>query len=105
MIFDCLANRMLSKRNCRGFEARRRGTGKNACSPNRGYDFENPMQAQLIDHVRIDSALHRLDARWKLAAVMPAMATIVALHTLPAAGIAFAASLALLIASQLPISW
>src|SRR5260221_3615532 len=63
------------------------------------------MQAQLIDHVRIDSPLHRVDARWKLAAVVPAIAAVVALHTLPAAGLAFAAACVLLVAGRLPLSW
>jgi cobalt/nickel transport system permease protein len=52
-----------------------------------------------------DSPLRRLDPRWKLAGLVLAAGTVVALQTLPAAGSALAGSLGLACLGRLPGSW
>jgi cobalt/nickel transport system permease protein len=63
------------------------------------------MQARLIDYVHRDSPLHRLDARWKLAAVMLMTAAVVALQTLPAAAAALLGTMLMLSFARLPWRW
>jgi cobalt/nickel transport system permease protein len=52
-----------------------------------------------------DSPLRRLDPRWKLAGLVLAAGAVVALQTLPAAGIALAGSLGLACLGRLPRRW
>ncbi len=52
-----------------------------------------------------DSLLRRLDPRWKLAALGLSLIAVALLRTLPAAGVAFAASVGLAVAGRLPLRW
>jgi cobalt/nickel transport system permease protein len=52
-----------------------------------------------------DSPIRRLDARWKLAALLLAVASAAALQTLPASALALLGSLALAATSRLPARW
>src|SRR5205823_8603131 len=52
-----------------------------------------------------DSLLRRLDPRWKLAALGLSLVAVALLRTLPAAGVAFAASVGLAVAGRLPLLW
>src|SRR5438876_288767 len=52
-----------------------------------------------------DSPLQRLDPRWKLAALGLSLIAVALLRTLPAAGVAFAASVGLAVAGRLPLRW
>jgi cobalt/nickel transport system permease protein len=52
-----------------------------------------------------DSPWNRIDPRWKLAGVILAVAAIIFLRTLPAAGLALAGALLLATAGQLPFAW
>jgi cobalt/nickel transport system permease protein len=63
------------------------------------------MQTKLAEYVHRDSPLHRLDARWKLAAAAMCVVTVLILRTLPAAGLALLVSVLLLWLSRLPWSW
>jgi cobalt/nickel transport system permease protein len=51
------------------------------------------------------SPLARLDPRWRLAALAPAALAAAVLHTLPAAALALAGSLALACLARLPVWW
>jgi cobalt/nickel transport system permease protein len=63
------------------------------------------VQATLTYYTQHDSPLHRMDGRWKLAAVVVGLIAVVTLHTVPAAALALAAVLGLLLVSRLPWSW
>jgi cobalt/nickel transport system permease protein len=52
-----------------------------------------------------DSPLRRLDARWKLAGVVPAVVAVLFLQTLPAAGLALAGAIGLAGLGRLPRRW
>lgn len=52
-----------------------------------------------------DSPIRRLDPRWKLAALLPAVAIVAVLRSLPAAAAALAGALALAALSRLPLRW
>jgi cobalt/nickel transport system permease protein len=52
-----------------------------------------------------DSPLRRLDPRWKLAALLLGTALVVAVRTLPPAGLALAAALVLAAVARLPWRW
>jgi cobalt/nickel transport system permease protein len=54
---------------------------------------------------RFDSPLTRLDARWKLAALLTAVAAVALLRTLPPALLALAVALALALGGRLPPRW
>lgn len=54
---------------------------------------------------RSESFVSRLDPRWKLAALLPAAGVVATLHTLPAAGLALAATLLLALVARLPPRW
>ena len=51
------------------------------------------------------SLIHRLDARWKLAALIPAVPAIVMIKSLVVALVTLACTFALVLISRLPISW
>src|SRR6185437_12862468 len=63
------------------------------------------MNLALRHQIVPDSTLARWDARWKLAALVLAVAAIAALDRLPTAAAALAIGIALLIASRLPMRW
>jgi cobalt/nickel transport system permease protein len=63
------------------------------------------MQAALPDYPAGDTAWHRLDPRWKLAAVALCGGAVAGLRTAPAAGTALLAALALLGSARLPWRW
>ncbi len=63
------------------------------------------MQAYLVEYGQHDSPLHRMDPRWKLAAIALAVAAILPLRTIPAAATTLGGSLALLTLSDLPWRW
>jgi cobalt/nickel transport system permease protein len=52
-----------------------------------------------------DSPVGRRDARWKLAALLPAAAIVACLRTVPAAGAALAGAVLLALLAHLPLSW
>jgi cobalt/nickel transport system permease protein len=52
-----------------------------------------------------DSFIHRLDPRWKLAALAPAVIAVVLVKSLPIALIALACGLVLVLTSRLPLVW
>ena len=52
-----------------------------------------------------DSVVHRLDPRWKLASLVPAVIAIVLVKTLPAALACLGCTFLLVILSHLPLSW
>jgi cobalt/nickel transport system permease protein len=63
------------------------------------------MQLQFRDHLATDSCIGRMDARWRLAAIVLVMAAIAPLRSLTAAAAAFAMAMALLILSGLSVRW
>jgi cobalt/nickel transport system permease protein len=63
------------------------------------------MQARLLTYQRLDSFVHRMDPRWKLAGLLSGMATAACLQR-PVAGLtAFVATLVLMAAARLPLRW
>jgi cobalt/nickel transport system permease protein len=63
------------------------------------------MQTELLVYALRDSAVRRMDPRWKLAAALFCGAAVLSLRTVPAAAAAIAATLLLLAISRLPWSW
>lgn len=63
------------------------------------------MQAKLVEYAQRDSVLHRMDARWKLAALVLCSAAVISLQTITAAAIALVAAIVLIALSRLPFAW
>ncbi len=63
------------------------------------------MAAGLLEYPRVDSMLHRIDPRWKLAAVALVIVAVALLQKPATAGIAFLGALFLLALSRLPLHW
>ena len=63
------------------------------------------MQNRFGDYAQIDSPAHRMDPRWKLAALVVSGTVVVCLQSVPAAGVALLAALALVPLSRLPWRW
>jgi cobalt/nickel transport system permease protein len=63
------------------------------------------MQGELLEYLHLDSPIHRLDARWRLASIVLVCVAVVSLQTLLAAGLALVMTLATLALSQLPWRW
>jgi cobalt/nickel transport system permease protein len=63
------------------------------------------MQHEIVRYARLDSPAHRMDPRWKLAALGVCGMALVCLQTVPATAMALAGALTLLIATRLPLRW
>jgi cobalt/nickel transport system permease protein len=63
------------------------------------------MQSQLPEYAQRDSPFRRMDARWKLAAVLLAIGLSATLTTVAAAAVAFLGALLLLVLARLPLRW
>lgn len=72
--------------------------------PGGGFVFR--LMTLALEHLpRSESTVGRLDPRWKLAALVPAVAAVALLRTLPAAATALAAALLLATLSRLSLRW